>query len=190
MRDMRVLKSPSLIMLMLIVISCSTTKKNVEENTNGREEVAELTTIKDRPLSDVHYIPHAVVYKTNGNFNDNVPIQVSADGKTLISFPAPTDLNSSSLPLVLTEGWLLDRRGVSVDTRFTSYKYSNYESLSSAPSVTDLLHSIIPNARIVEMIELPITTNEAVNDTTKVNQLIKNGFVNCKIIMSQPVFHP
>ena len=43
-------------------------------------------------------MPKAHIYKTNGNYNDNVPVTMNADGSQLISYPAPSDISSASAP--------------------------------------------------------------------------------------------
>ena len=63
--------------------------------------------------------PKAVIYKTNGNFSNNVPITLSADSKKLISFPAPSDITEQTAPIKLSQGYWLDRRGISPNTAFT-----------------------------------------------------------------------
>ena len=45
-------------------------------------------------------IPRAVVYRTNGDYADNVPVTVAADG-TLLSYPAPGDVGAHSAPVGL-----------------------------------------------------------------------------------------
>ncbi|MCC8112593.1 MAG: hypothetical protein LIP03_01115 [Bacteroidales bacterium] len=120
------------------------------------------------------YIPKAVIYKTNGDYNDNVPITLSADGKSVVSFPAPTDLRENSTPLPVGNGWLLDRRGgIGINTAFLTYTYSQYRDLAQAPSVTQLLDSVIPGARVVETKTLPITYSQAISDPSLVEQYAK-----------------
>lgn len=140
----------------------------------------------DRPTGMHTYVPRAVVYKTNGDYNFNVPIQVTPDGTTVISFPAPSDLSTDAMPLPLANGFLLDRRGVSSDTRFTSYTYSQYAAMQQPPTTDELLKAIIPNATITELVQLPMSASEAVADTTEVNKLIRTGFPGCNILIQAP----
>lgn len=131
----------------------------------------------------VKALPQAIIYKTNGNFNNCVPITLSANRKEIVSYPAPSDINSSALPIQLTEGFLLDRRGVGENTAFTRYTYSEYSTLAQAPSLKTLKESIIEGAEITEIIRLPMTTQEAVADTSRCNNLIRNGFPDCDVVL-------
>ncbi len=120
-------------------------------------------------------MPKAVIYRTNGDYRLNVPITLDASRSSVVSYPAPTDISPDMEPLCLADGWLLDRRGVSENTAFTTYTYSSYMTLPSAPSPQQLLESVIPSARVVSLKVLPITLSEAVADTTAVNTMIRTG---------------
>ncbi|MCC8039402.1 MAG: hypothetical protein LIP02_14930 [Bacteroidales bacterium] len=120
---------------------------------------------------DPSYIPRALIYRTNGDYADNVPITVNAAGDQVVSYPAPTDLRNAT-PVPLADGWLLDRRGVNLNTRFTTYTYKEYSEMQAAPSIERLLHSVIPGARVTEVKRLDMTTQEALADTAAINLLI------------------
>lgn len=121
-------------------------------------------------------LPPAIVYRTSGDYDDLVPITLSPDGKSVESYPAPTDVSPSwSTPLHVADGFLLDRRGISARSAFTCYTYARYCALTEAPSPRVLLDSVIPGARVTEMYALPITAAEAAADTALVNRLIMEG---------------
>lgn len=89
-----------------------------------------------------------VIYKTNGDYFQNVPITLSADKEKIISYPAPTDIKVGgelALPTKLAKGYLLDNRGIGVNSVFTKYTYSEYASLTHSPSLNDLKQSVIDN---------------------------------------------
>lgn len=117
-------------------------------------------------------LPRAVVYKMNGDYINNVPVTVSADGQTIISYPAPTDLTPGSTPLPMDDGYYLDRRGINANTRFLRLTYDEYRALRQAPTLEQLRSAIIPDARVIDIHRLPLTLNEALSDPNKVNQLI------------------
>lgn len=121
-------------------------------------------------------LPRAVIYKTDGDYRDNVPVTLNAAGTALVSYPAPSDLTERSAPLQLADGYLLDRRGVSMNTRFTRYTYARYRKLDAAPSPATLIDSIIPGARVTELHRLNITPQQALSDTAAVNNLIRSSF--------------
>lgn len=179
----------------MVMTSCHSSKPN---NDNGPIEGnliqvgGEIGPKEDIPLTGMrNYIPSAQVYRTNGDYINNVPIQTSADGKQLISFPAPSDITPDALPLQLANGYLLDRRGISpYNTKFTNYTYKEYAALKQAPSTQELLNAIIPGARVTDLVCLPFTTQEALADTTAVNKLIRTGFPGCKNMIEGPAEAP
>lgn len=124
--------------------------------------------------SPARYMPRAVAYRTSGNYDDNVPVTLSADGSTLQSFPAPTDVTPEvSTPIRLCDGYLLDRRGISPRSVFTRYTYAEYASLKKVPTTAELLKAVIPGAVVTEIVEFPFTTTEAEADTALCNKLLR-----------------
>ncbi|MFG6382029.1 MAG: hypothetical protein K1V87_08010 [Muribaculum sp.] len=128
-------------------------------------------------------LPRAVVYKTNGDFDDLVPITLSADKQAITSYPAPSDITPSQKPVKLADGYLLDRRGININTAFTRYTYAEYASMKTAPSIDTLKAAIMPDAKVTRLVILPMTLNEAINDPAKCDSIIKTGFKGCKIIL-------
>ncbi len=120
-------------------------------------------------------LPRAIIYKTNGDYRDNVPVTLNAAGTALVSFPSPSDLTDQSTPLPLADGYLLDRRGVTMNTRFTRYTYDRYRALITPPAPATLIDSIIPSARVTELHRLDITPQQAMGDTAAVNDLIRRN---------------
>lgn len=130
----------------------------------------------ERPavLGRADTMPKAVIYRTSGDFRDNVPVTLGPDG-TLQSYPAPSDLTPGrSEPLSLADGFLLDRRGVSLNSAFTRYTYAEYAALPQTPAPDQLLKAIIPGARVTEIYTLPMTPGEAAADTAAVNRIIRD----------------
>ncbi len=120
-------------------------------------------------------MPRAVIYKTNVDVTDHVPVVLNADG-TFLSYPAPSDLNAGQTPVALADGWFLDRRGaIGRGTVFLKYTYKEYEALQQAPSPEQLRAAIMPGAKVTEAYRLPILASEARNDTAVVNNLIRSG---------------
>lgn len=117
-------------------------------------------------------MPRAVAYRMSGDYADNVPVTLAADG-SLQSYPAPSDIHESLRPIPLSGGWWLDRRGVSARSVFTRYTYAGYAALEEAPSPAQLLEAVIPGARVTSVVTLPMTTQEAVADTAAVNAALK-----------------
>lgn len=118
-------------------------------------------------------IPRAVIYRTNGDYNDRVMVILDSSRTSLVSFPAPSDVTRSSSPLVMAGGWLLDRRGgIGYNSAFLDWTYADYSALPSAPSPSEIVAHIIPGARVTALEALPLTATEALADTALVNRLI------------------
>ncbi|MDE6113883.1 MAG: hypothetical protein K2G49_02330 [Muribaculum sp.] len=171
----------------MLTLGCASSRQAKEAQSDAFSIEKSEMTINDKILggNQAAMIPLAIVYKTNGNFNDNVPVTLNADRKEIVSFPAPGDINQESAPLPLTEGFLLDRRGINENSAFTRYTYEEYSALRQAPSIEMLKSSIIGGAEVTEIIQLPITAAEAANDTAKCNNFIRNGFPDCNMLLQR-----
>jgi len=123
------------------------------------------------------------VYKTRGNYVDNVPVTLAEDRKTIGSFPDPTDMKSSSKPEQLHKGYLIDNMGINAKTAFLKISYADYIKLQQAPSIEDLQKSILvtdPFTIICDCgVRIPYKDPKA-----QLNKMIDNGtlFKKCKII--------
>ncbi len=149
----------------------ATSPDPAQQPTPQQQPPEPIGALSDTPIHRA--LPRAVIYKTNGDYTDNVPVTLNAAGTALVSFPAPSDLTDLSTPLPLADGYLLDRRGVSMNTRFTRYTYDSYRALAAPPSPATLIDSIIPGARVTELHRLDITLQQALGDTAAVNNLIR-----------------
>ncbi len=159
-----------------------------------RENNTASTVVSARPESMVvghtSMIPKAVVYRTNGQFADNVPITMSANRKEIVSFPAPSDITPGSAPLQLADGYLLDRRGVGINSAFTRYTYAEYGALEAAPSLSRLRQMVIPGAIVTELVRLPFPLATALADTARVNRIIRQGFPDCDVMLERKAVAP
>ena len=120
-------------------------------------------------------LPKAVIYKTNGNFNDYVTANYDAATGSFISYPGPGDVSAQSEPLPLDGGWLLDRRGgIGPNTVFLRWTYAEYHALPAVPSVDELRDAIIPGARVTAWEVLPMTASEAIASPESVNAFLND----------------
>ncbi len=119
--------------------------------------------------------PGLVIYKTAGNYNDKVPVNLNNSKNALSSYPDPKDLISGGVlmtPTILHKGYLRDNRGIGTNTAFTNYTYSQYSKLPSVPSATDLLNSIIDKDPLTELWTCPPDlTGETLNQLIDNNKL-------------------
>lgn len=148
------------IVLILMSVSCSTSKKTSENY------------MANEPF---------VIYKTRADYSQLVPIILGADKQTVVAYPAPADLKNGDqlrLPTQLIDGYLLDNRGITLNVAFTSYTYNEYAALNTAPSLKDLMESIVDKEPLVELYDCSQLLKHK-NDIEKVNQIVKRNFKNC-----------
>jgi len=160
--------------LVLLILSCSSKKEVVR---NSREKLLEQSLISGQPV---------LVYKTKRNYNNLVPILLSDDGKTLISYPHPKDLIIGSgypLPTILNNGYLIDNRGIGKNVAFLSISYEEYSKLESVPSIEEIYQLIIDKEPLVEIYNCGSKSN-FINIENEINIMIANNKLNktCKLI--------
>lgn len=118
---------------------------------NGKKEAARTTTtngpsagavqLSQATAAGVAATAHVLVYRTKEDQKDHVPVMLSADRKSILSYPHPKDLqttNGLAVPTELGNGWLLDRRGIGMNVAFLGMTYTEYAALENAPSMAEL----------------------------------------------------
>ncbi|MDE7377105.1 MAG: hypothetical protein K2N16_09690 [Muribaculaceae bacterium] len=123
----------------------------------------QATAIGTNPVAAM---PKAVIYKTNGDYANHVPVTLNDDRTAILSYPGPKDVSADlSTPLPLANGWMLDRRGgISVNTAFLKYTYAQYAAIKGVPTAEALMKEILPDARVTEVKVLPMTLSQALKD--------------------------
>ncbi len=132
-----------------------------------------------------HKLAPVIVYKTNADYLNKVPITLNEEGDQVMSYPAPSDLRYGeelSLPVQLKKGYLLDLRGVQPNSVFTSYTYEEYSALDAAPSPGELLDKVIDPDPFTEMFYCG-KHSEFINLAEELNKLIKDDFTGCTDLM-------
>lgn len=135
------------------------------------------------PTNGQQYIPQAVIYKMNGAWQEFVPVTLNNTGNALANFPAVTDISAAQQPIELADGWWLDCRGINANTAFTGYTYSRYAALPDTPAPNELLGFLIPDAKITQIVKLPMTLSQARGDINAINALIKKGLPGCTVVL-------
>lgn len=144
--------------------ACSSPKKTAVEPAAAIPATAMSTPVKA--------LPQAVVYKMSGNASAlNVPVTVSPSTGEIVNFPGPGDIKDQE-PLNLGNGWLLDRRGISENSRFTRWTYAQYQALKQPPTLSEIKAAIIPDAKVTDLRRLPMTPWEAAADTAAVKKIL------------------
>ena len=118
-------------------------------------------------------LPKTIIYKTKENYINLIPVTLDNTKSQLISYPDPSDVmieNSFATPLLLTKGYLLDRRGITLNSVFTNYTYEEYSKLLAAPSPEEFLKNLKEKDPLIEIYQCPLTS-----DTSIINQWINEG---------------
>lgn len=121
--------------------------------------------------------PAALVYKTRGNYRNLVPVLLSEDRSSIISYPHPHDLqgeNGFSVPAELHKGYLLDKRGIGLNVAFLKLSYEEYFRLDSIPGPEELYRLIADKDPVSSLCNCG--AKSAFSDIEKqLNQLIDRG---------------
>jgi hypothetical protein len=119
--------------------------------------------------------PAAIIYKTKADYSKNVPVTLSDDKLHVVSYPAPQDVyfhGELAYPTQLAKGFLLDNRGISVNSAFISLTYEEYSKLPAAPDPEGLYKMIIDKDPFTEMYNLG-SRSRYKDGTQEINELIE-----------------
>jgi hypothetical protein len=130
--------------------------------------------------------PPSIVYKTKKDYRNNVPVILSANKNSIVSYPAPADLLKDGtllLPTVLSKGYLLDNKGITADVAFLKLTYKEYAALKMAPPSDSLYAMIIDKDPLTEMCNCG-NRYALKNPVRQINALIRRGQLRmlCKAI--------
>jgi hypothetical protein len=155
------------LILLLISTSCKTEKKSqVKPNENKKESFMN---------------PPVIIYKTKQDYFYHVPVGLSQDKKTIISYPDKADLfyaGQLATPTRLADGYLLDNRGIGVNSAFLKFTYEEYAKFPATPTVLSLFFQIIDKEPFTEMYSCKCD-----RDTATINNMIRTGLLKtCKKI--------
>lgn len=118
-----IMKRELIILMSATMIGCSAPKESA-------------STVKENSITESHTyaLPPVVVYKTTKDYYDKVPVGLSSDKKSIVSFPGKGDVRMGdgyATPVRLHDGYLLDRRGVGRNSAFTDITYEEYAKIEN-----------------------------------------------------------
>lgn len=144
-----------------VCMACSSHKESVADNSGGYDD-ATVTASRRLPVmgSKPAAIPKATAFRMSGDYSRNVAISIDAQGN-ITYYPAPSDISETSVPVFLGDGWWLNRQGLGANSVFTKYTFDEYRALGHTPSLQELKESLIPGAKVTEMVRLPYSVGEA-----------------------------
>ncbi|MBP6333879.1 MAG: hypothetical protein KA444_00300 [Bacteroidia bacterium] len=157
-----------IISILLLVFTGCTTKNKVADT--GAEKQSEFIPVFTSG-------PPLLVYKTKDNYDNLVSVILTDDKSEIVSYPHPQDIRTGSshpLPVLLSNGYLLDTRGIGKNVAFLKLTYEQYAKLEIAPPLKDLYSLILDKDPLVELCNcgIKIDLNTQVN---KLNKLIEGG---------------
>ncbi|MCK9613542.1 MAG: hypothetical protein WC401_05705 [Bacteroidales bacterium] len=147
-------------------MACKNTKQSLQTSEDSKE-ITPKTIMTARPL--------VIIYKTKNDYYEKVPVTLSADKESIVSYPDIMDVfyqGELAYPTHLLNGYLLDNRGINEKSVFTKYTYEEYSRLEKTPSPETLLGMIEDDDPFVEMYRI-----DCVRDTAYINKIISEGFV-------------
>ena len=118
-----------------------------------------------------------IIYKTRGDYLRFVPVILTVDKSGLVSFPGITDLTRNgqlAFPTLLTDGYLLDNRGIGKDVAFLKLSYEEYVKLPSTPRAEELMKMILDDDPLLEMYDCG-NLSQYPDPPESMNQLIRSG---------------
>ena len=150
--------------MILILSSCNCMKNKKKGNSNPN-----------------YAVQQTIVYKTIGDYHNLVPITMNENRTEIISYPAPTDLiinGKPTIPTKLKNGYLLDNRGININTVFLKYTYDYYSKLDEAPSLDEMMKNIAEKYPLSEFIHCG-PRSQFKDEVNEINSLIDKDFINC-----------
>jgi hypothetical protein len=150
----------------LLFVSCSGEKK-IAGNANGDS--------KDRETGLPG--PKCIVYKTKMDYSLLVPVILSKERTSIVSYPDISDIRTKdgfTIPTPLAGGYLLDNRGIGPGVAFLSYTYESYWALQRTPPAAELLGKIIDRDPLVEMYDCG-NRSKYLNIVKELNEIILNN---------------
>ena len=140
---------------MMMLMACQTEKKVSESEAPQSQGGGAATIAVAENSSQVSVAsPSVFIYKMRKDYSQNVPVILSSDKKTIVSYPHPRDVYTNgqlALPTPLKNGYWLDNRGINGNVAFLSYTYEEYAALTDVPSLDILYKKIVDKDPITEM---------------------------------------
>lgn len=130
-------------------------------------------------------LPPCIIYKTKADYLKYVPVSLSKDKTRITSYPDIKDVSvqeKSPYPEKLSDGYLLDNRGIGPDVAFLSITYEEYVSKTKTPSADDLFQQLLDKDPLLEMYQCG-NRYQYDDIIRELNQIIDSGKISdCKRI--------
>lgn len=174
-----------LLLMAVLMIGCHTEKKVADDKSAKKEPVVmEAPSSSNRNAASKVAVasPKAIIYKMKKDYSQKVPVILSEDKKSIVSYPHPRDVYTNgklAVPTQLNDGYWLDNRGINENVAFLSYTYEEYAALTDAPEISTLYKKIVDKNPITEMWDCGRRHNFG-DIVTDLNEVISNKDVENK----------
>lgn len=124
--------------------------------------------------------PPCIIYKTKSDFDKFVPVVLNDEKSKIISYPAISDIyykGKFAYPTKLSDGFLLDNRGIDKNVAFLNLTYEEYSKLTKTPTSGELIEMIFADDPLIEMYNCG-SKYKFKNLLEDIDKLIKNNELN------------
>jgi hypothetical protein len=164
-----------LIIAVALLVSCNPSNKGKQTKPAGESDTLAVAVAG----------PPTLVYKTRGDYYRLVPVLLSEDKSKIISYPHPLDLKTGKgyrLPDSLSNGYLLDNKGIGPHVAFLGMTYEEYANLAEVPAVDSLYAWIIDKDPLLELCNCGLKSSYS-DPVRQLNELIDSERLrdSCKV---------
>lgn len=168
----KLILKPLCIAFVLLVFACKATHKTTQ---TAKVETQTNATVEEQSTST----QPVFVYKTKGDYANLVPVFLSDDKSEIVSYPSLSDINNSTLPTPLKDGYLLDNKGVGKNVAFVNLTYDAYAKLKDTPTLNELYTLILDKDPLIELCDCG-KRNSFVDVNKQLNEWIENNQLKTK----------
>lgn len=127
--------------------------------------------------------PPCIIYRTKADFSKLIPVELNADKTQLSSFPDVADIyreGELAYPTPLSDGFLLDNRGIGPNVAFLRLTYEDYRKLDGTPTAAELMDNILERDPLTEMYQCG-NRSQYTDLVAELNRKISSGkLAECK----------
>lgn len=168
------MKILTIITLVFTMLSCHSGKTTSKDNSDTPSPMERKIVFAPGPQT--------IIYKTKKDYSNLVPVTMDRNKTKIISYPAPSDVyykGNLAKPTALSNGYLLDNRGINENVAFLNYTYEEYAQLTESPQLADMMAKIADKYPLAELIDCGIRTQYR-DEISELNALIDADFPGCK----------
>jgi uncharacterized protein (DUF39 family) len=118
-----------------------------------------------------------IIYRTRTNYSRYVPVTMNAEKTEIVAYPAPSDVYRAgklAYPTPLADGYLLDNRGVGVNSVFLKLTYEEYSKLAQVPSLAEMQAMILDKDPFLRIYNLG-TRSRFKDEVVEINNIINKN---------------